>query len=71
MHAFAKSAARVLSSLLLLHRAARVSCGLIVRHARLTTRRVTSYRVRLCRSWCSCSFVIPPNVRLEPRATVT
>ena len=27
----------------------RVSCGLIVRHARLTSRRITGHRVRRCR----------------------
>ena len=38
-----------------LRRAARVSCGLVVQHARLTSGRVTWCHVRLCRSWFSCS----------------
>ena len=41
----------VFVSSLSLHRAARVSCGLMVRHARLTTRRVACRRARLCRPW--------------------
>ena len=54
---FARSAVGSCLSSLSRHRAARVPCGLMVRHARLTSRRVTCHRIRLCRSpFCVLSY---------------